>query len=107
MELLDVSRRVVHEDQKDKIIAYQISGSPIYIKYSNDSDKKDFVRNVGLDHICIGVDSREKVDEVYELLKNLDVVITREPRLYPEYTENYYAIYFRDPDGIPFEVAFI
>ncbi len=41
MEELDVPRRIVHEDEEDKIVAYQIPHSPIYIKFSKDSEKKN------------------------------------------------------------------
>ena len=28
------------------------------------------------------------------------------PKLYPQYAPDYYAVFFRDPDGIKLEVAY-
>lgn len=106
MDGLSVPRRSVHESDEAKIIAYDIPGSPLYIKWERDDEKQLFVRNVGLDHIAIGVEERGQVDELHALVETLDVKITREPREYPDYGEKYYAFYFRDPDGIPFEIVF-
>ena len=86
---------------------YKGDGIELEIIHENDIEYKPFNRYVGLNHICFEVDRREKVDEIFEIVKNLGVKITREPREYPEYTNNYYAFYFRDPDGMPLEIAFV
>ena len=77
------------------------------IIHENKIKYKEFNRYVGLNHIAFEVESKEKVDDIYELVKNLNIKITRPPQTYPEYTDNYYAFFFRDPDNIPLEVAFI
>ena len=68
---------------------------------------KPFTRYVGLNHICFEVDTKKDVDKMYKLVKTLGVKITRKPRKYPSYTKRYYAFYFRDPDGIPLEIALV
>ncbi len=97
--------RTVHDDDEVKIKAYDLPGCPIYLRWNRDEDKLGFVRNVGLDHLCIGVDTREELHQMHEIVQSLGVIITRAPRLYPDYWEHYYAFYFRDPDGIPLEVV--
>jgi len=88
------------------IRAYRQGEHGLYIYHEGDKQYTKFNRFPGLNHIAFGVESRVDVDKIYELVKTLDVEITRKPKLYPEYTENYYAFYFRDPDGIPLEVMF-
>ena len=66
-----------------------------------------FVRNVGLDHLCFSVKENVVVDELYSKLSQSGTVISKNPMLYPEYSNDYYAFYFRDPDGIPLEIAYI
>ena len=86
---------------------YKGEGIELEIIHEKDIEYKEFNRYVGLNHIAFEVDNREKVSEMFELVKRLGVEITREPKEYPEYTEKYYAFYFRDPDGIPLEIAFV
>ena len=58
----------------------------------------------GLHHLCFQVSDMTAVDEAAEGLRKLGVEI-EEPRLYPEYGADYYAIYFKDPDGIELEIV--
>jgi glyoxylase I family protein len=57
----------------------------------------------GLHHLCLRVPSREAVDAVARGLAALGIEVT-EPKLYPEYAADYYAVFFSDPDGIRLEV---
>jgi len=58
----------------------------------------------GLHHLCFQVEDRRVVDEVVRGLRRLGIEI-RDPRFYPEYGEDYYAAYFKDPDGIELEIV--
>ena len=60
---------------------------------------------VGIHHICFKVSSAEAVDSLFAFLKKEGTHIFDEPKAYPQYTKNYYAIFFADPDGIKIEVA--
>lgn len=100
---MDISSRTVHNDDHIKIKAYQLPGCPIYIRWDKEAKKHSFIRYPGLDHLCIGVDSRAEIDALHETVAKMQTLITREPRCYPEYTPHYYAFYFRDPDGFPLE----
>ena len=87
-----------------KIKSYKQGEHNLWIRYDTQKDSKEFVRDVGLDHLAIEVKNENEVDEIFEIVKKLDVQITREPKNYPEYSETYYAFFFRDPNGIPLEV---
>ncbi len=63
----------------------------------------------GLHHFCFPADMRSRVDTVYYFLREIEVAISDPPRDYPEYVddgEEYYAVFFYDPDGIKLEVAY-
>ncbi len=63
----------------------------------------------GLNHIAFRVSAKSDVDTFSkEFLKPRNIVpLYDSPHLFPEYTENYYAVYFEDPDRIKLEVAFL
>jgi len=82
-------------------------GSGLYIQHEKDQEYRTFERFPGLNHVALSVDTKEEVDRVHEVVKALGTKVTREPKDYPEYSDGYYAFFFRDPDGIPLEVMTI
>lgn len=56
-----------------------------------------------LHHLCFYVDADAEIDQLARAFADAGVDVS-EPRLYPEYEEGYYAIFFDDPDGIRLEV---
>jgi len=58
----------------------------------------------GLHHICLRVESIKEVDEVSIQLRKAGIVAS-ESKCYPEYAPDYWALYFKDPDGIQLEVT--
>lgn len=58
----------------------------------------------GIHHLAWSVDSRAEVDRIYALLRDAGVRILDAPALYPEYSADYYAVFFEDLDGIKLEV---
>ena len=58
----------------------------------------------GLHHLCFQVASPGQVDRAYARLTALGVE-AEIPALYPQYAEDYYATFFRDPDGIRLEAV--
>ena len=58
---------------------------------------------VGLHHVCIGVPSREIVNERSEWLRERGAEIEDGPREF-DYRPGYYAVFFYDPDGIKIEL---
>lgn len=58
----------------------------------------------GLHHFCLRVDSVADVHSVAQQLRAVGINAT-EPRLYPEYANDYTATFFESPDGIRLEVT--
>ncbi len=59
-----------------------------------------------LHHLAFRAESRAEVDRLHEEIKALGALIVAPPREYPEYTPaGYYAFFFKDPDGIKYEIV--
>lgn len=58
----------------------------------------------GLHHLCFQVRDEKDVDAAAALLRECGIEVY-EPRLYPGYAPDYYATFFRDPDGIELEIV--
>ena len=59
-----------------------------------------------LHHLAFKAPSRADVDRLHAEVKAIGATIVTAPREYPEYTPaGYYAFYFKDPDGIKYEVV--
>jgi catechol 2,3-dioxygenase-like lactoylglutathione lyase family enzyme len=57
----------------------------------------------GLHHLAFGAQTRGDVDRVHRELVALGIEILDDPTEYPEYCDGYYAVFFRDPDGMKLE----
>jgi len=59
-----------------------------------------------LHHLAFRASSRADVDRFHVELQHIGATIVHPPREYPEYTPpGYYALYFKDPDGIKYEIV--
>lgn len=59
-----------------------------------------------LHHLAFKAGSRAEVDALHVELQRIGATIVTPPREYPEYTPpGYYAVFFKDPDGIKYEVV--
>jgi lactoylglutathione lyase len=58
----------------------------------------------GLHHLAFDAESREDVDGLHLLLRELKAEILDPPAVY--YPPDYYAVFFADPDGLKLELAF-
>lgn len=59
-----------------------------------------------LHHLAFRAASRAEVDTLHAQLKEIGATIVSPPREYPEYSPpGYYALYFKDPEGIKYEVV--
>ena len=58
----------------------------------------------GLHHFCLRCEDSAAVDTIARRLADLGIACSF-PQLYPEYAQDYYAIFFSDPDGIRLEVT--
>ena len=55
-------------------------------------------------HVCFQVPDRAAVDEAEAKLRTLRVEVSAAAE-YPEYNDDYYAIFFSDPDGTRLEIV--
>ena len=76
---------------------------PAELKYSGNKFHR---KNPGLNHLAFQVGSREEMDAfVEDFLKPRNIpTLYGSPKLFPEYTPDYYAVYFEDPDRLKIEV---
>jgi catechol 2,3-dioxygenase-like lactoylglutathione lyase family enzyme len=59
-----------------------------------------------LHHLAFKAESRAEVDRLFSKLKQIGAVIVSAPRNYPEYTpQPYYALFFKDLEGIKYEIV--
>lgn len=65
-------------------------------------------KNTGLNHVAFMVSSKDDVEKfTNEFLKPGKVSILYDtPKLFPEYTPDYYAVFFEDPDRIKLELCY-
>jgi glyoxylase I family protein len=61
----------------------------------------------GYHHLAFAATSREQVDGLFELLTREGITVLDPPRAYDHYGPGYYAVFFGDPDGMKFELAFV
>jgi len=59
----------------------------------------------GLHHLAWRAASRDDVDRLHALLVEQGVPVLDPPAHYPEYSGDYYAVFFEDPDGIKLELV--
>lgn len=57
-----------------------------------------------LHHMAFRADSPEEVDRVAAELVSLGVEMAGGPKRWPQHGEGYYAVFFKDPGGIKYEV---
>jgi glyoxylase I family protein len=59
----------------------------------------------GFHHLAWRAESRDDVDRLYALLVEHGIKVLDPPAHYPEYSGDYYAVFFEDPDGMKLEVV--
>ena len=110
---------VIGFDIKNKVTAFIKEHDFHVIEYTHDllafaitspreSFKNDSVnrRKPGaLHHLAFKADSRQEVDRAYHELVKIGANIVSEPKIHPEYSENYYAVYFKDMENIKYEIV--
>ena len=63
-------------------------------------------QRVGLHHLCLRARSREDVDRLHDLLRQIGATIIQGPRE-GTWAPGYYSVLFEDPDGIRLEANFV
>ena len=59
-----------------------------------------------LHHLAFKANSKEEVDNLFILINETEAEIVHPPQYYPQHGEEYYALFFKDPDGIKLEIVF-
>ncbi len=59
-----------------------------------------------LHHLAFRAQSRTEVDRLYIEIKAIGANIVHAPRIFPEHGPNYYAVFFKDLEGIKYEIVF-
>jgi catechol 2,3-dioxygenase-like lactoylglutathione lyase family enzyme len=89
-------------DEYDDAIGWTNGNTRFWISSADAKGKKRKYRigDVGYHHYAFELRSRKDVDELHLFIKKLGGVIVDPP---DEYYENYYAVFFLDPDGLKLE----
>jgi len=98
----------VIEEHDFRVVEYTHPRLAIAITSPREAFKDDTVhrRKPGaLHHLAFQSESRAEIDRLHIELVNIGATIVSEPRLYPEYGSDYYALFFKDPDGIKYEIV--
>ncbi|MFA6523893.1 MAG: VOC family protein [Candidatus Paceibacterota bacterium] len=95
-------------DEKDCLALRKEGTADFWIKTTKTEylSNKFNRKNTGLNHLAFIVDSKKEVDYFYnEFLKTRNIkTLYESPKLFPEYTAEYYAVFFEDPDKIKIEI---
>ena len=89
-------------DEYDDAIGWTNGKTRFWIGAADAKGKKRKYRlgDIGFHHYAFELRNRKDVDDLYQFLKKNDVVIIDPPA---EYYQDYYAIFFLDPDGLKLE----
>lgn len=94
------------EKNDELIMWWSEDAGAIVISAANlDSSNKVHDRySPGLHHFAFNANSREEVNNFYNLLLEMGATILDPPAEY-DYAPGYYAVFFTDPDGIKLELV--
>ena len=59
-----------------------------------------------LHHLAFRASSRAEVDQLYLKIKETKANIINPPKFYPQHGESYYALFFKDLEGIKLEIVY-
>ena len=59
-----------------------------------------------LHHLAFKADSQAEVDRLYTEVLKTGAHIVDPPKFYPQHGESYYALYFKDLEGIKYEIVY-
>ncbi len=105
--LHDTFGMTIQYDQPEAF--YCIGGRTGILISPTDEDFRDahfHQRRVGLHHICFRLRSREDVNNLYDILRDMAATIIHPPEDGP-WAPGYYSVLFEDPDGIRLEANFV
>jgi catechol 2,3-dioxygenase-like lactoylglutathione lyase family enzyme len=59
-----------------------------------------------LHHLAFKAKSCYEVNKLYQEIKEIGANIVDQPKFYPQHGESYYALFFKDLEGIKYEIVF-
>lgn len=59
-----------------------------------------------LHHLAFKANSHKEIDEIFPLIRDIGANIVDPPKFYPQHGENYYALFFKDLEGIKYEIVY-
>jgi predicted lactoylglutathione lyase len=59
-----------------------------------------------LHHLAFKAESCKEVDKIYLRIKEIGANIIEEPKYFPQHGESYYALFFKDMEGIKYEIVY-
>lgn len=59
-----------------------------------------------LHHLAFKATSREEVDQLYLKIKETGANIIDPPKFYPQHGKSYYALFFKDLEGLKYEIVY-
>ena len=101
------SRLVVGEQGETIHYLFAANGrSSIGIREAISQSEDDYDRyRPGLHHLAFAARTRRRVDERADWLRSIDATIESGPARH-DYTPGYYALFFKDPDGMKLEIVY-
>jgi len=98
--------KVTYEDET--VVGFDNGGFSVWVNQTEKkyADNKYHRKGTGLNHLAFNVGSKKAVDDFTNKFLRIGQIKTlyKSPRLFPEYSPDYYAVYFEDPDRIKLEV---
>ncbi len=67
-------------------------------------ERRHEIYQPGFHHLALRAADRSEVDRLHRWLLEIQADLIEAPREYPQYSPSYYAVFFRDPDGLKLEV---
>ena len=107
-EVLIENRGHPHRREEGQVLIFAGDGFmfSVWEAYAEHRNNKFIDYNIGLHHFAFQAESRQAVDDLYETVKKLGAEIVNPPQEY-DYVPGYYAVFFRDPEGIRLEYVYI
>ena len=94
-------------DESDEHIGASNNTTDFWILQAEHKDNVFHRKNAGVNHIAFKVASKEEVDQFCkEFLAPRNITTLYDsPKPFTEYSEDYYAVFFEDPDRLKIEVV--
>jgi len=106
----------LHRKSKGKVAAHEFDVVEYFhpllifgINSPREAFKKETIhrRKPGaLHHLAFKATSTDEVDQLYLQIKNIGANIIEQPKFFPQHGEKYYAMFFKDLEGIKYEVVY-